>query len=127
MSDNMKYESGSIIWQDLTVSDSEKIRDFYCKVVGWKYSLHDMDNYNDFNMELNESGKTITGICHKRGENSNLPSQWLLYVYVDNVDKSIEECVKLGGKVVDGPRHMGNMRFCVIEDPSGAVIALMSE
>ena len=50
-------------------------------------------------------------------------------MFVQNIDvaKSIEKCEKLGGEVIDGPRRMGNQRFCVIKDPSGAVLGLLSE
>jgi len=30
-----------------------------------------------------------------------------------------------GGKLIDGPRMMGKSRFCVIQDPAGAMIALI--
>jgi predicted enzyme related to lactoylglutathione lyase len=32
--------------------------------------------------------------------------------------------VELGGKVGAGPRMMGGGRFCVIQDPAGAMCAL---
>ena len=49
-----------------------------------------------------------------------------MYVRVEDVSQSIERCEKLGGKVVDGPKRLGNQRFCVIEDPAGAVLGLLS-
>jgi len=50
-----------------------------------------------------------------------------MYVRVTDVSESIERCEKLGGKIVDGPRRMGNQRFCVIKDPAGAVLGLLSD
>ena len=41
------------------------------------------------------------------------------------IDKSIEECKANSGKIIAGPKNMGNYgRYCVIEDPAGAVCAL---
>jgi hypothetical protein len=86
-----------------------------------------MGSYDDYNMNSPKSGETVAGICHAQGPNANLPPQWLLYIMVENVDESAQRCVELGGQVVDGPRSMGEGRFCVIRDPAGAVAALISQ
>jgi len=126
MADSKKPAIGSITWRDLTVKDAKKVRDFYSKVVGWKASLVDMGGYNDFNMNLPGSGETVAGICLARGPNAKLPPQWLIYITVADVDESAKRCVALGGKIIDGLKPMGEYRFCVIQDPAGAVAALMS-
>lgn len=117
---------GRIEWLDLTVPDAERIKNFYCKVVGWNSADVDMGSYSDFNINLPESGETVAGVCHARGSNASLPAQWLVYVRVADVKESAVECEKRGGKVLDGPRRMGGSDFCVIEDPAGAVMALLS-
>lgn len=117
---------GRIEWLDLTVSDAPRIRDFYADVVGWKAADVDMGSYADYCMNL-PTGDTIAGVCHARGENAKLPPQWLVYVRVESVQNSADACVKKGGKVLDGPRRMGGSDFCVIEDPLGAVMALLSD
>ncbi len=116
---------GSVLWQDLTVPNAPEIRDFYCQVVGWTYTDHDMGDYADYNINLPDGSHTVAGICHARDSNANVPPQWLIYIVVENVDESVRRCVELGGKVVDGPREMGGQRFCVIQDPAGAVAALI--
>ena len=125
MSDTKKTETGIIAWTDLTVKDAEGVRDFYQKVVGWKSDPLDMGGYNDFMMNAPESGNSIAGICHARGVNAGLPPQWLIYITVENVDKSAAQCLELGGKVLVDPKGMGSHgRYCVIQDPAGAVAAL---
>ncbi len=115
---------GKIGWFDLTVADAPTIRDFYSKVVGWKVEDVGMGEYNDFNMTVPASGEPAAGICHARGGNATLPSQWLIYITVADVDKSAEACRENGGKVIVGPKAMGGGKFCVIEDPNGSVAAL---
>ncbi|MEQ8954636.1 MAG: hypothetical protein RL120_10925 [Gammaproteobacteria bacterium] len=78
-------------------------------------------------MTLPGSNTTVAGICHARGSNAKLPSQWLVYVRVNSVADSAAACEKRGGKVLDGPRRMAGSKFCVIQDPAGAVMALMSD
>ncbi len=118
-------EIGRIMWQDLTVPNAVEVRDFYVGVVGWEYTGHDMGDYADFNMNRPGAGDTVAGICHARGPNANVPPQWLVYIRVADVEESIRRCRELGGRVIDGPRDMGEERFCVIQDPAGAVAALI--
>ena len=115
---------GTIVWRDLTVEDAPAIRDFYSQVVGWEAREHDMGEYSDYDI-LSDGGETVAGICHARGSNASAPPQWLVYVQVKDVDASAERCVALGGQVVDGPRDMGDSRFCVVQDPAGAMLALI--
>lgn len=117
---------GSIAWIDLTVDDAEAVKDFYGEVVGWEAAPHPMGEYHDFDIRTPGSGETVTGICYARGANAAIPPQWLIYITVEDVDRSAGRCVELGGKVLDGPRMMGESRFCVIQDPAGAVAALIS-
>ena len=117
---------GAILWQDLTVDNAAEVRDFYSQVVGWTHTDQDMGDYPDYNMNIPESGDTVAGICHAKGPNAGLPRQWLVYIAVADVEQSIKECLKLGGRVIDGPRSMGDSQFCVIQDPAGAVAALIS-
>jgi hypothetical protein len=127
MKDEEKIENGSIIWADLTIPDAEAVKNFYSSVIGWKSEPVSMGDYNDFSMNSPETGRTMAGICHSRGVNADLPPQWLIYFTVNDVDESAELCARNGGKVLSGPRNMGKFgRYCVIQDPAGAVAALFS-
>lgn len=119
-----KPMSGRIVWQDLTVKDAEKVKDFYKAVVGWESSPVLMGDYDDYNMMVDN--EPVAGVCHAKGSNSNLPPQWLLYVNVKDVEKSVEQCIENGGKVIDGPRQFGKQTFYVIQDPAGAYMGIIS-
>tara|TARA_B110000285_G_scaffold95383_1_gene108799 strand:+ start:2434 stop:2859 length:426 start_codon:yes stop_codon:yes gene_type:complete len=118
---------GKIQWMDLTVPDAGQLQKFYTSVVGWSSNDVDMGSYSDFNLNLPGTEDTIAGVCHSRSSNDNIPSQWLIYVRVESVADSAERCKKMGGEVLDGPRRMGGSNFCVIKDPAGAVMALLSD
>jgi predicted enzyme related to lactoylglutathione lyase len=116
---------GEITWTDLTVADAPGVRDFYQAVVGWTATPVDMGGYDDFCLEAPGSGRTVAGICHARGANAGLPAQWLLYFNVADLEASLATCLKRGGKAFTDIRTMpGVGRFCVIQDPAGAVAAL---
>ena len=120
-----KDDVGAIVWTDLTVDNASQLKDFYCELVGWKTEPVPMAGYDDFNMISPATGKSAAGICHARGVNADLPPQWLIYITVEDVDKSAARYIELGGKVLAGPKHMGDYgRYCVIQDIAGAVAAL---
>ncbi len=126
MSSDQNLKVGTIGWRDLTVENAEKIRDFYVSVVGWESQPVDMGDYTDFNMIAPGIKESVAGVCHARNSNANLPPQWLMYIVVEDVDRSAKRCVELGGEVIAGPRPMDGGRFCVIRDPASAVCALYS-
>jgi uncharacterized protein len=117
---------GTIIWRDLTVGNAQAVCSFYQQVVGWNPTPHSMGDYEDYVMHPPGSQESVAGVCHARGVNANIPPQWLMYVRVADVDSSARRCAELGGRVLDGPRNMGKLRFCVIQDPAGAVMAIVS-
>ena len=126
MSEEDQPLPGTIVWTDLTVTNAEEVRDFYSKVVGWEPAPVDMGEYSDFGMNAPDTGVPISGVCHARGPNANLPPQWLIYVTVKSLDQSIVSCNELGGEILAGPKDMGSHgRYCVIRDPAGAVMALI--
>lgn len=126
MSESDRHEIGSIIWTDLSVPNAEEVKDFYREVVGWEANDYPMGDHNDFTIHTPASGKTVAGICHTR-DNTNLPSQWLVYIIVADLDRSVTRCVELGGQLISGPNQLGHDRWSVIQDPAGAVIALYEQ
>ncbi|MDZ7765688.1 MAG: VOC family protein [Melioribacteraceae bacterium] len=125
MADQNEILVGSIGWADLTIDNAEEVKEFYAKVVGWKPAPVSMGDYEDFSM-LSPDGKIPhAGICHNRGANKGLPSQWLIYINVTDIKKSVSVCKELGGKVLFEPKQMGEFgKYSVIQDPAGAFCAL---
>jgi len=117
---------GTILWTDLTVHDADRLRDFYAQVVGWLPEPIDMGTYSDYSMSLSETGKPAAGICFDLSVNKGIPAQWLIYIVVADLDASLLRCQALGGKVIHGPRgDQTQGRLVVIQDPAGAVAALI--
>lgn len=125
MSQAQGPRTGLIKWADLTVDNAEEVRDFYSAVLGWGHVGMPVDGREDYLMTNSESGDPAAGICHQAGSIKGLPQQWLVYVTVEDLDDAITATDDHGGKVVFGPRESEAMgRWCVIEDPAGAVMAL---
>lgn len=125
---NFSTKTGEIGWIDLTTEHATQIRDFYQSVVGWDHEAVSMGEYNDFNMHPADDTAPVTGICHTRGSNVDFPSQWMIYINVDDLDSSLEACTASGGEIVAGPFTMGETStYAVIKDPAGAVCALFQQ
>lgn len=92
----------------LTVENAEQAKEFYGDVVG---------GYVDFNVHNPpENNEIISGICHKKASNFQIPVQRLNYVIADNLEKSLENCINLGGKTLEVPRELRKDLFAVIQD-----------
>lgn len=125
MSDQAQTKPGQIIWVDLTIPNADEVRDFYRQVVGWEPEPVDMGGYQDFNMTLPGTEQPAAGICFAKGANADLPPQWLIYIAVSDLDARIQKIEDLGGKLLVPPKGESGYRYCVIQDPSGAVAALV--
>ena len=119
----MSATTGKIGWIDMTVDDAEAIRDFYQRVAGWGHEGVSMGDYEDYSMTT-PGGDAVSGICHARGENAELPGGWLIYITVEDVEASAAACEAHGGKVIVPVRGLAGGRYCVICDPAGATAAL---
>lgn len=119
----MDKSIGSIGWFDLTVPNADEVKDFYAKVVGWKPQPVSMGDYNDYNMTINDIPKA--GVCNKKGQNAHIPSQWMMYINVANIEESAKAVENMSGKMLSEIKHMkGYGKYCFIQDPAGAVCAL---
>jgi predicted enzyme related to lactoylglutathione lyase len=119
----MSDTTGKIGWIDMTVGNAAELRDFYAAVVGWTCDEVSMGDYSDYSMKASD-GETVSGICHARGSNADLPGGWLIYITVEDAELSAAACEKMGGEVLVPVRSLAGGRFCVIRDPSGATAAL---
>lgn len=122
----MMQQMGKIAWVDLTVSNTEAVRDFYQQVVGWQPQPVDVGDYQDYNM-LAPDEQPTAGICHKQGVNASIPSQWMIYIVVADLDQSLAACEAHGGKILVPDKGEAGHHYAIIQDPGGAVCALYEQ
>lgn len=115
---------GTVGWIDLTVPNAAEVRDFYAAVTGWEPSPVSMGDYEDYCMAPAGAGP-VAGVCHARGVNASLPSVWLIYITVADLDASLQQVEITGGTILRPATGMGSYgRYAVVQDPAGAVSAL---
>lgn len=64
-------------------------------MVGWKIEKTPVDNHHDFTMTNAITGEAQTAICQSKGLNKDIPGNWLMYVYVDNIEERSKEIEQL--------------------------------
>lgn len=124
MSDQ-KYKVGQFVWADLTTNQTESLKEFYKEVIGWQefpVAMKDgEEEYNDYAMMIDEK-QPAGGICNKRGINANIPSQWIMYIAVEDVDITLKKALENGGKLIhENKKSDGSLNYVIIQDPAGAV------
>jgi len=127
---------GEIAWMDLSVPNAEQVKNFYQKLLGWKSEAVKMscngESYSDFAMSAEnkessaetDSSTFVTGVCHAKGANSDMPAAWLPYFLVADIEQAVTTVQEEGGKLVTKIKSLGDDKYVVIKDPAGAQCAL---
>lgn len=111
---------GRFSWNELVTSDTAAAKAFYTQLFEWQTSTLSMPNGGEYT--IFRQGGEIGGMmqCPSPG----MPSHWLPYISVENVDESAAAAVKLGGEIVVDPMDIQVGRIAVIVDPQGAAFGL---
>ena len=114
-------ESGRFCWNELVALDKASAKKFYAGLFGW--TTESFGGSKDYT--LFKKGKESVGGMVKCPQ-PGLPSHWLAYVSVEDVDATVTKAKKLGGKVVVDPFDVPTIgRIAVLVDPQGAAIAIL--
>lgn len=117
---------GRFVWYELLSTDPEGSKAFYTEVIGWKTQRFDGGD-GDYTMWVGGQGP-LGGVTllPEQARAMGAPSYWQANVEVSDIDASVEEVKRLGGKIYVAESVPGVGRFAVIADPQGAVIALFA-
>lgn len=118
-------EVGALCWTELTTSDPARAEQFYTQLFGWtpKHSAPGAPmEYTEFSV----NGVEAIGMMAKPpGMAAHIPSYWMPYFQVANIEESTAKAKTLGAKVMVGPQAIpGGGRFTIMNDPQGAVVAI---
>ena len=132
MSEHKMPANGTFCWSELATTDLDAAQNFYKTLLGWeiKESKATACEGSETPMVYNEivvAGEHVGGIYKMGPEFGGAPSHWMSYVAVDDVDGKAAQVTELGGKVCIPPTDIPNVgRFCVINDPTGATLSLVT-
>ena len=120
-------EPGTLCWTELTTSDLKAAEKFYIGLFGWT-PKHSAPSAGMEYTEMSNNGQQGVGMMPKPpGMPAHIPSYWMPYFMVTDVDGASAKAKQLGGKAMVGPQDIENVgRFAIIGDPQGAVFALFT-
>jgi predicted enzyme related to lactoylglutathione lyase len=112
---------GKIGWAELITSDPEGAMAYYTDLFGWETEPFTGSEVGYVMFKLD--GVPFGGVMKTPME--GVPTHWLNYVSVTDIDASIAKSTSLGGQLCVGPMEVPTVgRIAVVKDPQGAVIGL---
>ncbi len=113
--------SNKICHFELTTQDMAAAKEFYGSLFDWKLESMSMDDeaYIMINTGEEPSGGMMAA------PSAEVPSAWVNYVQVEDVEASAARAAELGGQIIVAKTPIPEMGyFAVISDPTGAVIGV---
>jgi len=116
---------GEACWIELASKDVETAKKFYTELLGWQMQQSQTTGFPY--SEIQNGGRSIGGMYQMTKEYGDAPTHWMSYIAVDDVDALAKRVEELGGKVCVPPTDIPNTgRFCIITDPTGGTISLIT-
>jgi predicted enzyme related to lactoylglutathione lyase len=118
--------AGNFVWYDLLTSDPGAAIAFYEHVIGW--SSRPMGADTGYTLFVSEQGPLGGAVqLPDQAKQMGAPPHWTSNVQVANVDATVAEAKRLGGRVYMEPSDYPNVgRLAIIADPQGAPINLFA-
>jgi uncharacterized protein len=127
MSEMKMPANGAFCWNELATTDLDAAQNFYKTLLGWEIKEGAAPGGGMRYNEIVVAGQSVGGLFQMGPEFGQIPSHWMAYVAVDDVDAKARQVGELGGKVCVPPTDIPNVgRFCVVNDPTGATVALIT-
>jgi uncharacterized protein len=119
-------EPNSFGWAELNARGVDKAKPFYTKVFGWSEKTSPMGEGQPPYTEFLLDGESILGAWEMNPMvPKEVPSYWMVYFTVDDVDKANKKAVQLGAQEMMEPQAYPGGRFSILTDPQGAVFGLL--
>jgi hypothetical protein len=126
MAEQQTQTQGTFVWNEIMSKDIGKARSFYSELLGWTTREMDMGPGGKYTI-FTANGKDVGGGMGAGPGMEQVPSHWLAYVSVPNVDDSVKKAQSLSGTVIVPPTDIPNVgRFAIIQDPTGAALGLLT-
>lgn len=120
-------QTGQFVWHDLMSTSPEASTKFYQRIFGWDLEITNMgEAIGDYTM-FKAGGTTIGGIVPLAPEHG-IPSHWISYISVDDVDAACKATEEAAGTVAVPPFDIPEVgRTAVLADPTGAYYSPYTE
>lgn len=114
--------TGRFCWHELVTTDLAAATKFYAELFAWTSSDNPSPAGGTYRMF--SQGQTMVGGA--LAAPPGVPSNWLVYIAVDDADASAKKVTELGGKIMVPPTTVPDMlRFACAADPQGAAFGIL--
>jgi predicted enzyme related to lactoylglutathione lyase len=115
----VRDEPDTLCWNELQARDVDAAKTFYTSLFHWR--MKDSPEYTEWHL-----GEHAIGGMLPSQSPPGVPSYWLPYFAVSDCDAATEKGRSLGAAVLVPPMDIANVgRFSVLQDPQGAVFAVI--
>ena len=116
---------GTYAWAELNARGADKAEPFYMSAFGWtvKHTAPEgMPPYAEFQLD----GHSVAGAMEMSPMvPAEVPSYWLVYFGVDDVDAAAARATGAGAREMVTPQDFAGGRFAILTDPQGAAFGLL--
>jgi predicted enzyme related to lactoylglutathione lyase len=118
------YAPGTFCWADLGTPDAGGAKRFYTALFGWTAEDRPMGPSAFYTM-LTHGGRAVAALYGQDPASGAGAPHWLNYISVGSANDSARRARELGGTVVVEPFDVLDVgRMALMQDPTGAVVAL---
>ena len=111
---------GRVVWHDHNTTDLESAKRFYGELFSWS-----IKSEGQWHFIYSGSDQNHFGTINKLDGQHKIPSHWVPYFAVENIDHAIAAATKAGGKIQLPKTAAGKTgHFSYVMDPQQAVFAL---
>ena len=114
-------EAGRFVWRDLLTRDVSAAKRFYEDLLGWRF---EDTTRNDRPYVLARAGGMLVAGIVDVSANADAAPQWLSYMAVADVDKTVAQVRTDGGTILVEPLNVPIARVAAVADPQGAPLGL---
>src|SRR6185312_1493607 len=119
-------QPNSMGWAELNSRGVDKANSFYQKLFGWSLKKSEGGENAPEYTEFQLSGTSVAGGMEMNPMvPKEVPSYWMVYFNVDDVDKSFKKAKDLGAQEMLAPDDFPGGRFAIVSDPQGATFGLL--
>ena len=117
--------AGSFAWAELSARGIDRATAFYGSVFGWQPVIRSVEGappYTEFHLgdEAVAGGMEMMPMVP-----AEVPSNWLAYFGVDDVDDAFRRALHAGGREMLSPVDFPGGRLAIVSDPQGATFGLL--
>ena len=113
-------------WAELNARGLEKAIPFYETIFGWTHRTSEIGEGQPPYTEFLIGEESIAGGMEMNPNvPAEVPSYWMVYFNVDDVDDSFRRATEAGAQEMVAPQDAPGLRFAIVSDPQGAMFGLL--